>query len=343
MAEEKLTVDRIVHFADESGGAWPWRRQLKNLDSTWGKTKYYFDMENHPDAGWLVVFSAWPQTDFVTTIPRERRIFVAGEPESFHVYQAKFLNQFGTVLTTQSTCKHSHAIRSQVGINWFAGVRFQPGPERFYATLDFADFEREVPTKTKLCSVVCSDQTVTKGHRERLAFVNQLKLAFGDQIDFYGRGSRPMPDKDEALAEYTFHIALENSHHKDYWTEKLADPILRGCFPIYSGCTNVAEYFSENSYAIIDSGNPTKSIETIRQILRQGLNADHIHALTQARKKILYEYNIFPVLENIFPKIEEDLMLAHPMKVQEQLFSDHEIKNLKFSRRLRRFIKSIFV
>jgi hypothetical protein len=342
MAEEKTTIDRTVHFVDESGGKWPWLRQLKSTDSTWGKTKYYFDMENHPDAGWLVVFSAWPQTDFVTTIPRERRIFVAGEPESFHVYQPKFLDQFGTVLTTQSKCKHNHAIHSQVGINWFAGVRFQPGPERFRAALNFADFEREVPVKTKLCSVVCSDQTVTKGHRERLAFVNQLKLAFGDQIDFYGRGSRPMPDKDEALADYTFHIALENSQHQDYWTEKLADPILRGSFPIYSGCTNVAEYFPEDSYAVIDSGNPNKSIETIRRILKQGLNTSQLDALSQSRKKILYEYNIFQVLENMFPAIDAKLKLQSPLNIRVQLFSDHEIKNQKFSRRLKRYVSSIF-
>ena len=297
-----MAVQRVVHFVDESGGAWPWQRQLQSADSSWGGTKYYFDMEDHPDADWLVVFSAWPQRDFVTRIPLERRIFVAGEPESFHVYQPNFLNQFGTVLTTQSKGSHKKLIRSQVGINWFAGVRFQAGPERFHATLDFADLERGNPKKTKLCSVVCSDQTVTKGHRERLAFVNQLKLAFGDQIDFYGRGSRPMPDKDEALADYTFHIALENSRHKDYWTEKLADPILRGCFPIYSGCTNVFDYFPEDALVLIDTAKPTQSIEIIRKTMQMHLAQKNVDALALAKQKILHQYNIFAVLEDLFAK-----------------------------------------
>lgn len=299
-------------------------------------------MENHPDADWLVVFSAWPQMDFVTSIPLERRIFIAGEPESFHVYQDNFLNQFGTVLTTQGTTKHLRAIRTQVGINWFAGVRFQSGTERFRAILDFQDFESGNPKKTKLCSVVCSDQTVTKGHRERLAFVNQLKLAFGDQLDYFGRGSRPMPDKDEALAEYTFHIALENSRHKDYWTEKLADPILRGCFPIYSGCTNVFDYFPEKSMVLIDTGKPDKSIETIRQILQSHLDQENHDALAQAKYSVLHKYNIFAVLEEFFATELPVVNVNSASSEAQRLYSDHEVKNKKISRRIGRYFKSLF-
>jgi hypothetical protein len=299
-------------------------------------------MENHPDADWLVVFSAWPQVDFLTTIPHERRIFVAGEPESFHIYRPKFLNQFGTVLTTQSQCKHPNTIRSQVGINWFAGVRFQAGAERFKPTLVFEDFERPVPAKTKLCSVVCSDQTVTKGHRERLVFVNHLRRAFGDQIDYYGRGSRLMPDKDEALADYQFHIALENSRHPEYWTEKLADPFLRGCYPIYSGCTNVFDYFPQQSLTRIDITKPEEAIAIIRKTLNLPLTPDVLDTMAVAKAQILYEYNIFSVLERMFTQklIPESprFHLAEP----ERLYSDHEIKNQKFSRRLKRFLKGLF-
>lgn len=342
MQNSAPTIKRVVHFVDESGGAWPWQRQLRNADSTWGQTRYCFDMEQHPDADWLVVFSAWPQMDFLTSIPRERRIFVAGEPESFHVYQPNFLNQFGTILTTQSKCRHAHAIHSQVGINWFAGVRFQPGPERFKAMLDFADFEGPLPTKTKLCSVVCSDQTVTKGHRERLAFVNQLKSAFGDQIDYFGRGSRPMPDKDEALADYKFHIALENSRHKDYWTEKLADPILRGCFPIYSGCTNVLDYFPEQALVQIDTSRPAQSIAVIKRVLQQALRQENTAALDMARNRILQEYNIFAVLEKMYSSMPVDSMMASASTAPQRIFSDHEVKNMKLSRRINRYFKTVF-
>lgn len=336
------SIQRNIHFVDGSGGAWPWQRQLQASNSRWGNTHYYFGMENHPDADWLVVYSAWPETDFYTEVPWERRIFVAGEPESFHVYQPNFLNQFGTVLTTQSQCKLPQAIHSQVGINWFAGVRFQTGTERFKATLAFADFERGNPVKTKLCSVVCSDQILTKGHRERLAFVNMLKEVFGDRIDYYGRGSRPMSDKDEALAEYKYHIALENSRHTDYWTEKLADPFLRGCYPIYSGCTNVHDYFSEQSLTRIDTGRPQESIAIIWKVLDQDLNAGQLNAMAVAKNQVLQEYNIFAVLEKMLDGPLGNTLVNQHERTLEQLFSDHEIKNRRLGRRINRYFKSLF-
>lgn len=299
-------------------------------------------MDNHPDADWLVVYSAWPETDFHTEIPKERRIFVAGEPESFHVYQPNFLNQFGTVLTTQTGCQLPQAIHSQVGINWFAGVRFLDSAERFKATLSFADFERGNPVKTKLCSVVSSNQTVTKGHRERLAFVNALKEAFGNRIDYFGRGSRTMADKDEALAEYKYHIALENSLHKDYWTEKLADPFLRGCYPIYSGCKNVHDYFPDNSLTRIDTGRPYESVEIIRKVLDQELNQNQIDAMALAKEKVLHEYNIFAVLEKMLDGPLGGTVQKTLNRSNEQIFSDHEVKNRRLGRRINRYFKSLF-
>jgi hypothetical protein len=183
---------------------------------------------------------------------------------------------------------------------------------------------------------------VTKGHRERLAFVNHLKRAFGDQIDYYGRGSRLMPDKDEALADYQFHIALENSRHPDYWTEKLADPFLRGCYPIYSGCTNVFDYFPQQSLTRIDITKPEEAIAIIRKTLHLPLTPDVLDTMAVAKKQILYEYNIFSVLERMFTERLRQQSLGLQSIAPECLYSDHEIKNQKFSRRLKRSLKGLF-
>lgn len=151
-----------------------------------------------------------------------------------------------------------------------------------------------------------------------------------------------MPDKDEALAEYTFHIALENSRHKDYWTEKLADPILRGCFPIYSGCTNVFDYFPEKSMVLIDTGKPDKSIETIRQILQSHLDQENHDALAQAKYSVLHKYNIFAVLEEFFATELPVVNVNSASSEAQRLYSDHEVKNKKISRRIGRYFKSLF-
>lgn len=335
---------RKVLFVDESGGAWPWRRQLRMSADTWEQSSYEFSMDCTGGHDWLVVYSAWPEVELKTTVPRSRRIFVAGEPESFHRYQARFLDQFGTVLTTQrGATRHPGSIYSQPAINWFAGVQFQEGPERFKSLLSFADFEAGNPVKTKLCSVVCSTNAVTKEHRQRIWFVDLLRQEFGDQIDFYGRGVRTMPDKDVALAEYRFHIALENSVHKDYWTEKLADPFLRGCFPIYSGCSNLDDYFPSDSYVRIDIGKPRQALDTIATVLQGDADRRYARALQEAKRKVMYEYNIFPTLEKIYSRLESGVespagCLAEP----ERLFSDHEAKNFKLSRRLRRWVRQMF-
>lgn len=336
---------RKVLFVDESGGAWPWRRQLPEENDVWGDSAYTFSSGNCTgEVDWLVVYSAWPDVELLTSVPRSRRIFVAGEPESFHRYQGRFLEQFGTVITTQRKIRHPGAVFMQPGINWFAGVRFQGGNERFRSMLDFSDFEATDPAKTKLCSVVCSNNAVTRGHRQRIEFVELLKQQFGDRIDFFGRGTRTMEDKDEALAPYRFHIALENSVHRDYWTEKLADPFLRGCFPIYSGCPNLDDYFPSDSYACIDLNNPQQAMATIRRILQGELDRSSAKVREEAKRRVLYDYNIFAELEKLYPQLAQRSAEADDSAevLPTRLYSDHEAKNFKFSRRARKWVRAWF-
>lgn len=335
---------REVLFVDGEGGAWPWRRQMRDPGDIWGTTHYTFSVDSMSKPDWLVVFSAWPELPLYTSVPKHRRIFVAGEPESFHRYQPRFLNQFGTVITTQRGTRHPGVIHGQPGVNWFAGVRFENGPQRLIPMLDFDVFEAGNPFKSKLCSVVCSSNATTKGHRQRIAFVDLLQKELGDKIDYYGRGRRDMSDKDEALADYRFHIALENSVHRDYWTEKLADPFLRGCYPIYYGCPNAGDYFPAGSFSRIDISKPREALATVAVLLES--QEDHLRGaeLLEAKRRVLHEYNIFAVLEQLFTRLEvtqqsDDAPPGVDSGV-ERLYSDHEAKDFKLSRRLRRWLTS---
>jgi len=335
---------REVLLVDGEGGAWPWRRQMREPGDVWGTTHYTFATDSKSKPDWLVVFSAWPEIALQTSVPKHRRIFVAGEPESFHRYQPRFLDQFGTVITTQRGTRHPGAIYGQPGINWFAGVRFQDGPQRLASVLDFTDFAAGNPVKTKLCSVVCSSNATTQGHRKRIEFVELLQREFGDRIDFYGRGRRGMADKDEALADYRFHIALENSVHRDYWTEKLADPFLRGCYPVYSGCPNLSSYFPDGSYSRIDLAEPRKALAIVAAVLESDKDQHHAAELAEAKRRVLWEYNLFAVLERLYPELEaRDAGACRASDTGViRLYSDHEAKDFKFSRRLRRWLGSPF-
>lgn len=334
-------VKRIVQFISSSGPAWPWQRQLPDDTCIWGSTQYEIEREPDKPMDWLVIYEGWTQKSLFTRIPRERRIFITGEPESFYQYQPKFLDQFGHVITTQRKIHHPGAIYTQVAINWFVGVRFEGAGGPYVPVLRFADFEKGNPPKSKLCSVVCSNKAVTRGHRQRLAFVQRLQEEFGDQIDVYGRGFREISDKDEALADYRFHIALENSVHPDYWTEKLADPLLRGCFPIYSGCQNLEDYFPAGSYVRIDLNKPDQAIAIITDVLQGELDQSSANQRQEAKRRVLYEHNIFAVLERLYTQFEhgrgKDVALKAGSLVR--LYSDHEAKDFKFSRRLRRWLR----
>lgn len=334
---------REVLFVDGEGGSWPWHRQMQEPGGVWGTTHYTFSVDSKSKPDWLVVFSAWPEMPLVTSVPKERRIFVAGEPESFHRYQPRFLDQFGTVITTQRGTRHPGVIYGQPGINWFAGVRFQDGGQRLVSVLNFSDFEAGNPPKTKLCSVVCSTNATTRGHRQRIQFVDLLEQKLGEKIDFYGRGRCDVSDKDEALADYRFHIALENSVHSDYWTEKFADPVLRGCYPIYHGCPNLEDYFPKGSFARIDISKPAEALLTVATILEGDNDQRHAAALAEAKRRVLYEYNVFAVMEALFPRLEAvQRQQAAGRKDLEplNLYSDHEAKDFKYSRRVRRWLKS---
>jgi len=332
---------RRVQFIDTAGQAWPWDRQIPSNDRVWGDTQYTFDEvpDNRPD--WLVVYDGWPAgSEFCTAVPLQRRILVCAEPESFHRYQPRYLQQFGHVITSHSKVKHPGVIRNQVGINWFAGVRFNGSAGPHTAVLRFQDFEAGNPPKTKLCSVVCSTKSVTAGHRARLAFVRRLQAELGDQIDFYGRGFKEIADKDAALADYRFHIALENSVHKDYWTEKLADAYLRGCFPIYMGCHNLDEYFPATSYVRLEINNPRRAIARIKEVLAGDMDRRQAAALAEAKSRVLWEYNIFALLEQVYARLESasENLIGTQLESTTHLFSDHQAKDLKLSRRFKRAI-----
>jgi hypothetical protein len=335
-------IQRTVQFVSSSGAAWPWQRQMPGDDGIWGLTQYVIDAEPQGVPDWLVVYEAWPQGELSTQVPRSRRILITGEPENFHRYQPRFLDQFGHVITTQRGIRHPGVIYSQVAINWFAGVRFVGPNGPYLPDLRFPDFVAGNPPKTKLCSVVCSSKAVTRGHRRRLAFVEQLKAAMGDQVDVYGRGFHEISDKDEALADYRFHIALENSSSQDYWTEKLADPFLRGCLPIYAGCPNVADYFPEGSYVSIDIGKPKQAIELINTVLKSQIDLEHAADLAEAKRRVLWEHNVFALLERIYPSIESVARQEGNQTEKTLLLSDHAVKDQGLRRRINRYVRQLW-
>jgi hypothetical protein len=118
--------------------------------------------------------------------------------------------------------------------------------------------------KDKEVSIIISNKAFTEGHEQRIKFLDALKKAFGNRIELFGRGYNEIEDKFEALTNFKYSIVMENSSFQDYWTDKLSDTFLCNTYPIYYGCPNILDYFSEDSLNVINIYKINDSINIIK-------------------------------------------------------------------------------
>jgi hypothetical protein len=126
-----------------------------------------------------------------------------------------------------------------------------------------------------LCAVLIS-------HRDRLSgrveYVQELMRYIN--VHSYGRvlNNRTFPGLDEGhsskqklLRSYKFALAFENSICRDYVTEKLFQPLMTGCVPVYRGAPNVEDFVPGDHCYInaADFASPRHLAEYL-----QHLNAD---------------------------------------------------------------------
>jgi hypothetical protein len=154
--------------------------------------------------------------------------------------------------------------------------------------------------KINRISLICSDKDFLPGHKIRTNFIKQLKASPASQhIDFFGAGSNPIPDKLDAIAPYKYHLAIENTIAKDYWTEKLSDSFLGYALPIYAGCPNISQYFPGNSLFSVDLTNIEAAINTVNDVIRLDPHASRLPSIIQARSKVLNDYNVLNILSQL--------------------------------------------
>jgi len=122
---------------------------------------------------------------------------------------------------------------------------------------------------------------------------------FGERLHVYGDGFNQIEDKWNAIAPFRYHIVLENFQAEDYWTEKLSDCFLAGALPLYSGCPNIHRYFAPESLVRIDINRPKESIQLIERVLAADPYQTALPAIWNARRRVLYEYNLFPMITRI--------------------------------------------
>lgn len=114
----------------------------------------------------------------------------------------------------------------------------------FIKSKDFKIYE-----KTKNISMIASNKTFCKGHE----FRHIVRKSMPESVDIFGIGINPVDYKLDALRDYRYSVAMENSKHDFYFTEKLIDCFLTGTVPIYWGCPGIGKFFDTNGILSFDT------------------------------------------------------------------------------------------
>jgi len=272
---------------------WPLLRQTPRGFGRWADCEFLVNQDIE-ECDWWVVVDDLPKTEATNCSPKNT-IFINCEPPTVKSYRRDFLAQFSAVLSCQGgRLDHPKIIHSQSGLRWGVGVRIADGMHK--STMDYDEIRNLTPKKTKLISVMTSSRDLTRGHRDRIAFVRRLKEHFGERLDVFGFGIRAVEDKLDALAEYQYHVVIENSCFPDYWTEKLADAYLATSYPLYAGCPNLEKYFPRESFTKIDLHNFPATVARIEAVIAARRFEKSEHPLAAARELVLTKYNLFGML-----------------------------------------------
>lgn len=296
-----MRVKFLYRGRSENGDAL-WLRQLPGGKPFWGDVEFVFD-KNCNKYDWFVVYDDLPPENTERfsrrteqlKCPPEKTLLITSEPSTIKVYGKKYTDQFGVVLTTQEpwAIRHKNAIHSQCGYRWFYGI----GSNKIKTFDEIKD--RPPIKKSQLVSTVCSSKKQKNTvHAVRYEFTQKLKAQL-PELEVFGRGVRDIDDKADALDAYKYHVVIENFCGMHHWSEKLADTFLGHSLPLYYGCPNIEDYFPSDSFIKIDPYKTDESIDKIKSIITNNEYEKRMSAISEARRRVIEEYNVFAVIAKI--------------------------------------------
>ncbi|SHL22333.1 Glycosyltransferase family 10 (fucosyltransferase) C-term [Roseibium suaedae] len=303
MLPTRLTDNMLVHISSNNE-VLSMFRQTPAGDGVWDGVRF---VAEDPDlqADWFIGFDETAR-DCKTKVPLERRILFLTEPPTIKYYPRHFLKQFGhLVCSVVPSTAEGPATISSCGLPWMYGLYQKPVPmpwQRLVAGSQVA--------KTGEISVVCSTKKMNLNQHRRLRFLGMLKEALGDRLTFFGRGSNPIEDKSDAINSFRYHLVLENNLIDNGWTEKLADPILGGAFPIVSGGENLAEYFDPAGFRLIDTRKPRAAVEAVLKILDEDPFPSAQVAMADNKRRLMMQHQFFPIAVNVIRTLEAQEAVA---------------------------------
>lgn len=262
-------------------------RQTPDQKGIWGEIKFTLDPIETCDV--LVLLNTRMKMETRAICPRENIWAIIQEPymKGFNDWIVEKHEHISKVFTNYLPREDIKYISSHPALPWHVNKTFDEL------------LSLPVPKKTKTISWIVGNAMDLPGHFKRLSFLKFIQQVDNFEIDLFGRAVKDIEDKWDGLFPYQYSLAIENSEGPDYWTEKIADCFLTWTVPIYFGCTNLENYFPEESFIRIDINQPKASVEKIRNILNEDKWERRLSALEKARNLVLHQYQLFPYISKL--------------------------------------------
>ena len=173
----------------------------------------------------------------------------------------------------------------------------------------------------KIVAIYSYKKSSSKNSLYALRFNIIKELSKLNKIDLYGVGWDKCKDEDiincykgkvdskqDLISKYDLCLAIENSSHIGYITEKLFDPISAGTLPLYFGCPDVKDEFNENLFIEF------KNIDEIILLLNDNINISKKYLkFYEARKKNFMnsKYSVSKTAEIIVNEVSHESVLLY--------------------------------
>jgi len=162
---------------------------------------------------------------------------LAGEPFA----RGQFVPEAWEICTGRDPADHDHVRYGPVMGPWCPPL--ETNKRLFWSVIDSGKW----PWRLQRIKEIAKTMSAGEGHAFGRCVNSQLPGYHNFQTpSLFGQ------DKYRGLADYAFHLAIESFPVSDYWTEKIADPIMCEAVPIYQGCPNIADYFEPDSYILAE-------------------------------------------------------------------------------------------
>lgn len=227
------------------------------------------------------------------SLPRENVIGISAEPPAFLQMTREWIQYL-----QQHVCAYFIGDRSGL-------------PEPFkeqYAALPWhcpIPNEPHMAQKTRLMSIMVSHKKDAPGHRYRHQLVQAILAYPSLPIDIYGNGCDEYQGWNDSRVKgrfhgvepyqtYRFHIAIENFSLPAYFSEKVSNPLLYDCIPVYYGCTAIESYFPGMTLRL--TGDLSHDLRLIKEICSQpdrftmAISATRVHDQTGIERVIMNQW-----------------------------------------------------